>query len=254
MSVHEQFADDLALLALGDLHGDERAALEKHLDTCADCRRELELLRGDMALLALSAEGPRPPQRSRKRLMEAVRQEPRKVAVQHRRTSWMPVPWLAAAALAIVVGFLWIQNQALKRDLATVRQDFASQQADLRRAREIVATITMPEAKVVTVSEMNKPPQPQGKAFYMRDRGSLIFMASNIPMPPIEKMYELWLIPMSGAPIPAGMFKPNLKGGAMVIHPPLPMGVEAKAFAVTVEPEQGSSTPTMPIMMMGEGE
>ena len=65
MSAHEQFADDLALLALGTLQGDERVALEKHLEGCAACRRELERLRGDMALLALSAAGPAPPQRSR---------------------------------------------------------------------------------------------------------------------------------------------------------------------------------------------
>jgi hypothetical protein len=32
MSAHEQFADDLALLALGALQGDERVALEKHLE------------------------------------------------------------------------------------------------------------------------------------------------------------------------------------------------------------------------------
>ena len=54
MSAHEQFADDLALLAAGALQGDERVALEKHLEGCAACRRELERLRGDMALLALS--------------------------------------------------------------------------------------------------------------------------------------------------------------------------------------------------------
>jgi len=72
MSVHEQFADDLALYALGCLEGDERAALEKHLEECASCRRELEQLRGDAALLALSASGPRPPARSQARLMEAV--------------------------------------------------------------------------------------------------------------------------------------------------------------------------------------
>ena len=61
MSPHEQFADDLALLAMGQLQGDERAALEKHLEGCAACRRELEQLRGDTALLALSAAGPAPP-------------------------------------------------------------------------------------------------------------------------------------------------------------------------------------------------
>jgi hypothetical protein len=39
----------------------------------------------------------------------------------------------------------------------------------------------------------------------------------------------------------------------MVMNPPLPIGLEAKAFAVTIEPEQGSATPTMPILMMGAG-
>ena len=47
MSAHEQFADDLALLARGTLQGEERVALEKHLEGCAACSRELERLRGD---------------------------------------------------------------------------------------------------------------------------------------------------------------------------------------------------------------
>ena len=63
MSAHEQFADDLALLARGTLQGDERVALEKHLEGCAACRRELERLRGDTALLALSRGQRREPRR-----------------------------------------------------------------------------------------------------------------------------------------------------------------------------------------------
>ena len=55
MSAHEQFADDLALYALEALDGSEKAAVEQHVATCAACRRELENLRGDMALAALSA-------------------------------------------------------------------------------------------------------------------------------------------------------------------------------------------------------
>jgi len=58
---------------------------------------------------------------------------------------------------------------------------------------------------------------------------------------------------MQGAPIPSGVFKPDARGGAVLINPPLPAGVEAKAFAITIEPEQGSTTPTMPIIMMGAG-
>jgi anti-sigma-K factor RskA len=71
---------------------------------------------------------------------------------------------------------------------------------------------------------------------------------------PAQKAYELWLIPNQGAPIPASVFKPDAHGGATVINPPLPAGTEAKAFAITVEPEAGSSTPTMPIVLVGTGE
>jgi anti-sigma-K factor RskA len=66
---------------------------------------------------------------------------------------------------------------------------------------------------------------------------------------PASKIYELWLIPKTGAPIPAGLFRPEADGSATVIKPPLPTGVEAKTFAITVEPLVGSSAPTsQPIM------
>ena len=107
---------------------------------------------------------------------------------------------------------------------------------------------------MITVVKTNTPPQPQGKAFYVRDRSSLIFLASNFPALPPQKAYELWLIPaQGGAPIPAGVFKPDAHGHATVINPPLPPRVEAKAFAITIEPESGSSVPTPPIEMMGAG-
>src|ERR1700746_1224488 len=63
MSVHEQFAEDLALYALRILPVGEGVALTAHVEGCAECRRELERLRGDMALMSLSAAGPKPPLR-----------------------------------------------------------------------------------------------------------------------------------------------------------------------------------------------
>jgi anti-sigma-K factor RskA len=255
MSVHEQFAEDLALHALGTLQGEERAALETHLEGCAGCRRELEQLRGDMALMALSTAGPVPPQRARQRLMEAVAREPRRVvAPAAGRAWWTLVPWVAAAALAVGLVVVWLQNSDLQRRIAGLQNESAQQFAELQRAREVVSTLTATDAMRVTLVAAKTPPQPQGKAIYVRDRASLIFLASNLqPLPPL-KAYELWLIPTSGAPIPAGVFKPDAHGSATVINPPLPPGVQAKAFAITVEPEGGSSAPTLPILMFGAGE
>ena len=254
MSAHPQFADDLALLALGTLQGDERVAVEKHLEGCAACRRELERLRGDMALLALSASGPAPPQGSRQRLLKAIAKEPRAQKLPARRSSWNFMPWLAAAAFLLAAGFFWQQSDRLAQRVARLQDESAQQQAELERAREVVSTLTSTDAQRVTLVAAQTPPQPQGKAIYVRDRSSLIFLASNLPVLPPQKAYELWLIPANGAPIPAGVFKPDARGSAIVIEPPLPAGVEAKNFAITIEPEQGSTTPTMPIVMTGAGE
>lgn len=253
MSVHEQFAEDLSLYALGTLQGEERAALERHLHQCAGCRQELELLRGDMALFALSTSGPRPPARARQRLMDAVTRERRRAGIGGRKPWWALVPSFAAATMAAVAVFFWLQSSRLQRDLATLEKRSAQQRTELQRAREIVATLTATDAMTVTLVAAKTPPQPQGKIMYVKDRASLIFLASNMPMPPSQKAYELWLIPMKGAPMPAGMFKPDAHGSAMVINPPLPAGMDAKAFAITIEPETGSPTPTMPIVMMGSG-
>ena len=164
------------------------------------------------------------------------------------------MPWLAAAALLLVAGFFWQQSDRLAQRVARLQDESAQQQAQLERAREVVSTLTSADALRVTLVAAQAPPQPQGKAIYVRDRSSLIFLASNMPVLPPQKAYELWLIPTNGAPIPAGVFKPDARGSATVIEPQLPAGAEAKAFAITVEPEQGSSTPTMPIVMMGAGE
>jgi anti-sigma-K factor RskA len=254
MSVHEQFAEELALYALGTLQGEERVSLEKHLEGCAGCRRELEQLRGDMALMALSTAGPVPPRRARQRLIEAVAREPRRSAVDAKRTWWTPVPWVAAAALAAGLVALWLQNSDLQRRIAGLQDQSAQQLAELQRAREVVSTLTATDAMRVTLVAAKTPPQPQGKAIYVRDRSSLIFLASNLLPLPAQKAYELWLIPTSGAPIPAGVFKPDAHGSAVVVNPPLPPGVQAKAFAITVEPEGGSAAPTLPIVMVGAGE
>jgi anti-sigma-K factor RskA len=254
MSMHEQFGEDLALYSLGALQGDERVALEKHLEGCDGCRGELEQLRGDMALMALSTAGSTPPRRARQRLLDAVAHEPRQAAKAERRNWWTFAPWVIAAAMAMALVVLWMENSDLEQRISSLDSQSERQQADLQRAREVVSTLTATDAMRVTLVAAKTPPQPQGKAIYVRDRASLIFLANNFQALPAQKAYELWLIPTNGAPIPAGVFKPDARGSAAIINPPLPAGVEAKAFAITVEPEGGSTTPTMPIVMVGAGE
>lgn len=270
MSEHEQFAEDLALYALDALPGEDRTRLLAHLKTCASCKLELEQLRGDTALLALSTVGPRPPARAKQRLMEAVAKEARTEEVAQKasetaagdrvnsraiRSSWWG--WLGWAATAAVIVFalsLWKENASLKSMVASAASQAAESARQMEELRRVAAPLLETDAQKVTLVAAKTPPQPQGKAFYLRKRNSLVFVASNMPALPAQKAYELWLIPISGNPIPAGVFKPDAHGSATVVNPPLPVGAEAKAFAITVENETGSAAPTSPVLMVGAGE
>ena len=119
MSAHEQFADDLALYALGSLEGSERQALQVHLAQCAACRRELQQLCSDMGLLGLATMGPVPPVTARARMLSSLANEPRVRTVRKRSPSWwLLAPMAAAIVLAAISIVLWRQNNALRQDLA----------------------------------------------------------------------------------------------------------------------------------------
>jgi len=113
MSDHAQFADALALYAIGSLDNEqERTALEGHLGTCGECRRELERLRSDVALLALSVTGPQPPQRARQRLMNAIAAEQQRapqtdtpIVVGRLRWRWLNLAPIAVAVALAVFSF-----------------------------------------------------------------------------------------------------------------------------------------------------
>jgi anti-sigma-K factor RskA len=259
MAAHEQFAEDLALYAMGALDGSQKAAVEQHVETCAACRRELEALRGDMALLALSASGPHPPQRSRDRLMSAMAAERPAVVPERAMASgsgWFGRLGWMAAALVLIAGARLMndakeKNAALQREIAGLQTKTAAQDAELERVRKEFEAFTGPTAQAVTLVVAANHPQPQGKAIYVQSSGKLLFVASNLPALPDDKAYELWVLPVTGNPLPAGVFRPDNKGSGVVVNPPLNAGVAAKGFAITIESKEGSPVPTTKPMMVG---
>jgi hypothetical protein len=269
MNAHPQFAESLALYAMGSLDDPkELAALEAHLGTCGECRRELEALRADTALLALSATGPQPPARSRERLLNAIAAEPRverrnpqRYAVGRLRRRWVTIaPVMMMLILAVFSILLWrdLRNtrQALRHTHAELEQlqlELARTHKDLAEAKMVHDLLHAPDAWPLTLVSKKTPPQPQIKTVYSKQQGTLLLMASNVTPLPENKIYQLWLMPADGsAPMSAGWFKADSKGNGMMFHK-MSAGIAAKGFAVTIEPMGGSQTPTMPIVMEPAG-
>jgi anti-sigma-K factor RskA len=164
------------------------------------------------------------------------------------------VGWAVAAGLAVTTGKFYHDREAMRGTMTTQASTIDRLTADTAAARQVLDTMTDSSAMRVTLTKGQTAQVPQGRATYVASKGSLIFLASNLePLQP-GKTYELWLIPAAagGNPIPAGMFRPDERGNASVIMPPLPKGVEAKAFGVTVEDEGGATAPTQPIILAGE--
>jgi hypothetical protein len=263
MNGHPQYAESLALYALDALDNPkERAELEAHLGTCGECRRELEALRADAALLAFSAVGPKPPERARQRLMTAIaaeprveRRKPRPLVLGRLRSRWLSfAPVAVMLLLAIFSLLLGVDLRNVRRELRQAREQnrqMRERLAQAQHAEEVLAMWNDPNAmRVKLVATPKTPPPALIQTIYQPEKGHILMVASNLaPLPP-NKAYELWLLPANGgAPMPAGTFKPDANGNGMMMHPMEAAGVNAKGFAVTIEPEGGSQTPTMPIVM-----
>jgi anti-sigma-K factor RskA len=252
--------EDLALHALQALAEEESAAVRAHLALCGACRTELAQIAGDAALLGLSVEQYPAPAGARQRLLDriaadasvnkhAMKHEARGQALPFPRKAWLP--WAVAAGLAILAISLGVKNSSLNQEL----RDASSQVADLTRqsaqARRVLDVLTSHSAQRVLLTAGKTSVEPTGRAVYLADSGGLVFQANDLKLLASDKTYELWVIPVNGKPIPAGLFRPDAAGSASVLLPPLPRGVPAKAFAVTIEKAAGSETPTAPIILIG---
>jgi anti-sigma-K factor RskA len=70
----------------------------------------------------------------------------------------------------------------------------------------------------------------------------VVFIGANLPKLDNGKSYELWVIPASGKPAPAGTF--DGQGGTSAFYVYTGSTAGASAIAVTLEPEGGSEQPT----------
>ena len=111
------------------------------------------------------------------------------------RSWWGLLGWAATAAVIVFAASLWKENSTLRQSLASANAQAVESTRELEELRRVAAPIVAPDAQRVTLVAVKTPPQPQGKAFYLRNRSSLVFVANNMPALPPQKAYELWLIP-----------------------------------------------------------
>jgi len=120
-----------------------------------------------------------------------------------------------------------------------------------RTAAETDKLLSMPGTVRVALKAM--PGMPQGRAGVLYNaKMGMVTCAGYLPAAPPKKSYQLWLVPMQGNPVSLRVLPAGEWTQPMTTH--VAPGMEAKAFAVTEEPEGGMPQPTGPKVLLGVGE
>ena len=140
--------------------------------------------------------------------------------------------------------------QDLQDALKKTERQSAQQVTELAKAQHVLETMSAPNATHVTLTEPETR-RPFAQAVYQRDRGRLVLVASNLDQLTPGHVYQFWLLPANnGTPVPAGTFVPDERGHA-ALFTPMPPGMEASGFEVTIEPYGGTMTPTTKPILIG---
>ncbi len=245
---HTELGELYELYALGVLSQEERMEIEEHLARhCPECQTGVKKAFEMSAFFATLPEAIEPPRRLRQRVLASVG------AKQPESRAWIWRLAFACAAILAVVVFIGNRRtadelRASAEELSAARTQIQRSAADLAKMHAAMAFLNEPETEQVVFGK-GKPQPPRGRVFVNGQRGVLL-LASNLPPAPAGKMYEMWLIPKTGAPKPAGMFQSESQGTAMyVMNGPIDRA-QTKAVAVTMEPEAGSQAPTSTPMIV----
>jgi Anti-sigma-K factor rskA len=216
----EELREEYDAYALGIAEDPEKAEIAGHIARkCPNC---VPGVAGALAVVASMSGAVRttePPKRLRQRVKSLVAPGPA------RPLAGIFVPWAIAAVLSIALIVIGVAGRR--------------QNADTAQLAQALAILNDPATRDVTFGETAKP--SRGRVFVSLGKG-VVFIGANLPGIGPGKTFELWIIPASGMPSPAGTFQAQSDATAVYVRPG---AVEnAAAIAVTVEPEGGSPQPT----------
>lgn len=250
---HEPYSELAAAYALGALEGEERSRFEAHLRAgCRECEPALREYGESLASLAAELGPVAPPPSVKAALLRRIEVTMEPAALEARprafRWGWAWAGGLAAALL--VAGYLGVTVAALNRDLARQAGELDKLRAQVARQRELLALVSAPETRVVSLAGLKPSPKASARMWWHRTAGGF-FVASGLPAPPAGKTYQLWVI-AEGKPVSAGVFDLDPKGSGILQVKPLPGVKKAEIFAVTLEPAGGLPQPSGAMYLAGE--
>jgi anti-sigma-K factor RskA len=258
---HPISEQDLELLALGVVAGEDCQSLRAHIASCAECSRQFAEAQGRIALFALAAPPQAPPASARVRLLEKIHAEnPAPLAGAHSRAMrtaprWWNSIWApATAVLAVATVLLWTNDRRLSKQVDDLQKTEDHYNDVARQEQALVSMLSAGDTKAVELTATRKVSKDAWALVRYNSRMGMICYNGDLPAPPPHKEYQLWVVPEVGDPISVGAFMPASFSKGRMCMAKLPEGVSCQSFGVTLEPMGGVPHPSGPIVLSGGTE
>lgn len=260
MNIEEYISSGvLEAYAAGLLAETERREVEQNLLLYPALKIELEQIEATQELLLMKT-AIQPPAKVKTQLFEALDQQVDKKTIplnpSRNQTRFWQFAVAASLSLAIISSFLaynyynkWrttvvslndlmTRNQQIADDYNTVNNRISQIETDLR-------VINNPDFKRIVMKGTANAPQALAAVYWNENSQEVFLSLKNMKELSAENQYQLWAI-IDGKPVDAGVFDGNLAGLIKMKN----IGQGAAAFAVTIEPKGGKSSPTLETMQV----
>lgn len=121
------------------------------------------------------------------------------------------------------------------------------QQSAIKSMEDVLAVLTDPNTKLIKLESTIATSNSMALIYWNSNNYHTYISDVQLPKPPKGKQYQLWAI-VNGNPIDAGVFDLAIMNGIDLQKMKKITGVQA--FAVTIENEGGSLTPTLTTMCL----
>lgn len=246
----------LEAYALDALEPDERARVEAHLSTCAECRAVAAGYAESLARLpeALALASPlRLPPKLKERLLHAIEtgaselhEEPGPAAAARRPRHVRVRRLLVLVGAVALVGAL---TATAALSLALDRERNLTQRfAGLLDQREVVLEVVDGrETQRAFLRATDDSSTSYGKLFTNPELRDVVIMAGRLPKPPAGKTYHVWLTG-AGETISPGVLKVNEKGFGLLVFKAERPGPRYDAARVVLQPARAKPPGAAPVL------
>jgi len=231
MDMHVSHVGDLLdAYALGALEPNEVDRVERHLHICAGCRSMLEPSRQTAEELLIAVPSVAVPSSLRARTLERIHAE--KMA-DRGRTATLPETQVGLMARLAHALFGHPAGESEDRSGALLR-----------------TLLTQPDYTIWPVEGTANAPTASARLVTAPTQQDAVLLTSGLRVPESGKVYQVWFLTGAQA-IPSALFTVDVQGqGSSMLRLPAPLST-FDSIAVSIEPRDGSSSPTGPIVVAG---